>query len=101
MTLSLPVWTLFACLRVVTYGSMMDGATLRNDTALCELTRATALMKWCPNEREADWMAYCSILNTQGFDVDCMNPNPAEKSGIQNRIAKQRASRQYGCMHAS
>ena len=102
-TLGLDYWTLFACTRLILWGNFtaykLDG--FKQDYELCQLTRETALLKYCQNERAKDWDAYCAIVHTQGMEIDCYNANKEAKRAILNTLAKQRGSQQYRCAYGS
>lgn len=59
-----------------------------------------AVKNWnlCQSEADADWLAYCGILNSQGFAMDCENANKAEVKAIKWRLAWQQSTRQYKCL---
>ena len=96
-TLGFTTWQLFACLRVVMWGSL--SSEYLNDITTCETVKETALIKYCNTERELDWTVYCKSLSDQGFKIDCDNANKLAKSEIQNRLAKSSGSNQWRCVH--
>ena len=95
MTLGLPMWTLFACLRTITWGAVAD-YDMKADMELCKLTKATALMKYCAKEREADWNGFA--FNYPEFDY--ANAPNETKEDIKNKLALGTQSAQYRCIHA-
>ena len=97
-TLGLDYFTLFACLRLAIYGSMMSPDILKETTAMCDLTRHTILIKYCASERTADWKAYCYALYTSGNKIDCENPNVAAVNSIEDKLANSPGSKQWACL---
>ena len=97
-TLGLDYFTLFACLRLAIYGTMMAPDMFKETSMMCELTKHSVLVKYCSVERSADWKAYCYALYTSGNKIDCDNPNVEAANVIQDRLAKLPGSNQKACL---
>ena len=53
----------------------------------------------CAEAKIKDWNAYCVIMQSQGFLIDCQNANEGVKQEILGRLATGRQSYQYGCVN--
>jgi len=54
--------------------------------------------RYCPKAREYDWRTYCTIMYSEGWQIDCDNANVAAKEEILNQIVFARSSAQYACV---
>jgi hypothetical protein len=51
----------------------------------------------CKEAAIKDWNAYCVIMQSQGFLIDCQNANKDVKKEILGRLKEGKASYQYRC----
>lgn len=59
-----------------------------------------AVKNWEPCQKYAqkDWLAFCGILQSEGFAIDCENANKEETRKIKWKLAWQHGTKQHNCI---
>lgn len=94
MSLGLPVWTLFACTRMIMWGALLSPKELEGERLLCETVKTSAYVKYCAVERALDWNGW--LQNYPGFDYANAPANTSD--AMKNILAEGSQSEQYRCI---
>lgn len=82
----------------VVNGTEQHNADNEDGKAVSPIPVPTKTIAQCQKERENDWYSYCSIMWSQGIQIDCNNTNLNAKNEILNNLAEGTASEQYKCI---